>query len=368
MQLVHDADREVLRSTVRKFVAARMPMSTVRSSSETPEGYDREIWQQMAQELGLQGLAVPEQFGGSGMGFVEVGIVCEELGRGLAGVPYLSTAVMATELLLACDDASTQAALLPPIAAGDITVAVGHDGGSSINAVELAGGWLLDGGCSFVLDGMHADHLLLFATTPAGLAVFHVEGSAPGLRRTALETMDQTRRQATLALAGCRATLVGAVDTGATSRARLLDRTLIAVACEQLGGAARVLELSVRYATDRFQFGRPIGGFQAVKHTCADMLIAVEQARAAVMYACWAAQGAVEDLPVAASLASLQATAAFTRAAGDTIQLHGGIGFTWEHDAHLYFKRATSTALLFGDAPRHRRRLALELGLVEQAS
>ncbi|HEY6534099.1 MAG TPA: acyl-CoA dehydrogenase, partial [Acidimicrobiales bacterium] len=214
-----------------------------------------------------------------------------------------------------------------------------------------------------VLDGHVADLVLVVARTSAGLSLFRIDGESDRLLRTALATMDQTRTQAELVFDAASATLVG-VDGGAGAvLARVLDVAAVALAAEQVGGAGRCLEMAVEYAKDRVQFGRPIGSFQAIKHTCADLLLQVESARSAAYYAAWAVAEQSDELPLLASLAKAYCSDAYVAVATENIQIHGGIGFTWEHPAHLYFKRATSSAVLFGDANHHRDRIAQTIGI-----
>jgi alkylation response protein AidB-like acyl-CoA dehydrogenase len=224
-------------------------------------------------------------------------------------------------------------------------------------------GWVLDGIKSFVLDGHVADLVLVVARTGTGLSLFSVEGGATGLTRAWLPTLDQTRRLTRLEFAGVRARLIGAEGAAGDMLVTTLDQAAVALAAEQLGGAQRVLEMSVDHAKVRHQFGRPIGSFQAIKHRCADMLIGVESSRSAVLYAAATADSDPSRLPAVASLAKAYCSDAYFTAAAENIQIHGGIGFTWEHDAHLYFKRATSSRLFLGDSAYHRERFAQHVGI-----
>jgi alkylation response protein AidB-like acyl-CoA dehydrogenase len=230
-------------------------------------------------------------------------------------------------------------------------------------ASESGGGWTLDGHKMFVIDGAVADLVLVAAHTGRGVSLFAVEGTASGLTRTALATMDQTRKQARLEFAGTPARLVGEEGGAGDVLTRTLDLAAVALAAEQVGGAQRCLDMAVEYAKSRIQFGRPIGSFQAIKHKCADMLLEVESAKSAAYYAGWAAAEDSDELPVVASLAKSYCSEAYFHAAAENIQIHGGIGFTWEHDAHLYFKRAKSSELLLGDPSYHRELLAQRIGI-----
>lgn len=288
------------------------------------------------------------------------------MGRALLCAPYLSTAVLAAQSLLASGDETACRDLLPGIAEGSTiaTLAVAEDDGRwepdgiAVRARREGAGWLLDGTKSYVIDGHLAGLLLVAARAPGGLALLAVDGAAPGLVRTALPALDQTRRLARLEFAGTPARLIGAAGAASAALSRALDVAAVALAAEQLGGAQRVLEMSVAHAKVRRQFGRPIGGFQAIKHKCADMLVAVESARSAVLHAAGTADEYPAALPAAASLAKAYCSDAYFHAAAETIQIHGGIGFTWEHDAHLYFKRAKSSQVLLGTPAQHRARLA----------
>jgi alkylation response protein AidB-like acyl-CoA dehydrogenase len=370
MDFAFSEEQEELRRTVRAFLDDRSPESEVRRRMETADGHDRRLWAQLAQ-LGLLGLAIPDEWGGAGASLVEVGVVLEEAGRSLLVAPYFSTVVLATTALLAAGDEAARKAYLPAIAAGEITATLalteddGHpdpDAGRA-SARPDGDGWRLDGVKSFVLDGHTADVVVVAARAPSGLSLFTVPGDAPDLTRTPLDTMDLTRKQARLEFAGTPARLLGRAGGGADTLARVLDVAAVALAVEQVGGAARTLEMAVDYAKIRHQFGRPIGSFQAVKHTCADMLLEVEAARSAAYYGLWAAATQAPDLPATASLAKAYCSDAFADVTAKNIQVHGGIGFTWEHPAHLYFKRARASAVLFGDATYHRERLASRIGM-----
>jgi alkylation response protein AidB-like acyl-CoA dehydrogenase len=364
-------EQEELRKSVRRFLEDKSPSTEVRRLMETTEGYDPAVWDQMANQLGLQGLAIPEEYGGSGYSYVELTVVLEEMGRALLAAPYFSTIALAANALLASGDDAAKKELLPGIASGETiaTVAITEDSGRwdeagiTATATKSGEGWTLDGTKSFVLDGHIASLILVAARAGDGIGLFAVDGAAAGLTRTPLSTMDQTRKQARLELAGVPARLVGGEGEGWTILGKTLDLAAVALAAEQVGGAQLCLEMAVQYAKDRVQFGRPIGSFQAIKHKCADMLLEVESAKSAAYYAAWAAAEDNDEVPVVASLAKAYCSDAYFHAAAENIQIHGGIGFTWEHDAHLYFKRAKSSELLFGDPTYHRELLAQRIGL-----
>jgi alkylation response protein AidB-like acyl-CoA dehydrogenase len=374
------AEQEELRVSVRRFLADRAPIPAVRELMETAEGFETAVWRQAGDQLGLQGIAIPEEYGGSGFSFAEQAIVLEELGAALYGGPYLASAVLAASVLLASADEAARKTHLPGIASGETIATLAfteEDGSWEPDAIRLAatvadgtgdpgdtgGGWRLDGRKSFVLDGHTASLILVVARTGDGLAVFAVDGSAEGLTRTPLPTLDQTRKLARLDFEAVPATLIGAPGEGAAVLGRVLDVAAIAQAAEQLGGAQRALDMAVEYAKVRHQFGRPIGSFQAIKHRCADLLLEVESLRSAVQYAAAAVAENSDEVPVVASLVKAYASDVYFHVAAENIQIHGGIGFTWEHDAHLYFKRAKASELFLGDATYHREHLATRIGL-----
>jgi alkylation response protein AidB-like acyl-CoA dehydrogenase len=383
MNLGVSAEQRELRDSVRRFLADRMPVSRVRELMETQDGTDRQVWQQAGAQLGLQGIAIPERYGGAGFTFAEQAIVLEELGAALYGGPYLASAVLAATALLSASDEAARRELLPGIASGQTvaTLAFTEDDGSwEPEAIRLAaargghgpdggpnggrdGRWVLDGHKSFVLDGHTADLILVVAAAPPGLSLFAVDPGAAGLGRRVLPTLDQTRLLARLEFDAVPGRLIGAPGEAAGVLARTLDVAAIALAAEQLGGAQRALDMAVGYAKTRHQFGRPIGSFQAIKHRCADLLLEVESLRSAVAYAAAAVAENSAEVPVVAALAKAYASDVYFHVAAENIQIHGGIGFTWEHDAHLYFKRAKSSELLLGDASYHREHLAERIGL-----
>ena len=364
-------EQDELRKVVRSFLSKHSTEADVRDLMATTRGYDPAQWRRMGAELGLQGLGVPEEYGGAGCGYVELGIVFEETGRALLCAPYLATVALAAEALLRSGDEAARKDLLPGIAAGETvaTLAFTEDGGSwdergvAARARRTATGWAVTGAKNYVPDGHTADLLLVAARTDAGLSLFAVEAGAPGLVRTPLETLDQTRKQARLDLDAVPARLIGAEGAAWPVIERSLAAAAVLLSAEQLGGASRAMELAVEYAKIRVQYGRAIGSFQGIKHLCADMLVEVESARSAVCDALWALEADAPDLPVSAALALAYCSDTYTRVAGDCVQVHGGIGFTWEHPAHLYLKRAKSSEVLLGTAASHRERLAVRLGL-----
>jgi alkylation response protein AidB-like acyl-CoA dehydrogenase len=291
------AEQEELRHVLRQFLEAKSPESAVRAQMATDRGFDQAVWRQMSDQLGLPGLAIPESYGGSGFGPVELGVVLEEMGRALLCAPYFATVVLAANALLHCGDEQAKTDLLPGIASGD-TIAT------------------------------------LAVTEQARLDLDRVPGR-----------------------------LIGIEGAGGQIIEHVLDLAAVALAAEEVGGAQKVLEASVEYAKLRIQFGRPIGSFQAIKHKCADVLLAVETARSAAYYAARCAASGSDELPSVASLAKAYCSDAYVKAASENIQIHGGIGFTWEHPAHLYLKRAKSAQSMLGTSVYHRERLADHIGL-----
>ena len=371
MNFAFSEEQEELRKTVRSFLDSKSPETEVRRLMDTDDGYDPAVWSQMGEQMGLQGLAIPEEFGGSGYSFVELGVVLEEMGRALLCAPYFSTVVLAANTLLQSGDDAAKKDFLPGIAAGETIATLAYtepsgkwdESGVTMEATQDGEGWTLNGTKMFVLDGHTADLIIVAARTAGGVSLFTVVGDADGLTRTALSTMDQTRKQAKLEFAGTPARLLGTEGQGWAVLSTVLDLAAVALAAEEVGGGQKVLDMAVEYAKVRVQFGRPIGSFQAIKHKCADMLLEVESAKSAAYYGMWCAAEMNDELPSVASLAKAYCSEAYFHAAAENIQIHGGIGFTWEHPAHLYFKRAKSSELLFGDPTYHRELLAQRIGI-----
>ncbi len=371
MNFAFTEEQEELRKTVRSFLEAKSPETAVREQMETESGYDPAVWSQMGEQMGLQGLHIPEEFGGSGYTYVELGIVLEEMGRALLCAPYFSTVVLAANTLLLSGDDAAKHAHLPGIASGETIATLAYtepsgkwdESGIELQATADGDGWSLTGTKMFVIDGHTANLLIVAGRTAAGVSLFAVDGDAAGLTRTALSTMDQTRKQARLEFEGVTGTLIGTDGEGWTVLNQVLDLVCVGLAAEQVGGAQKVLEMAVEYAKVRVQFGRPIGSFQAIKHKCADMLLEVESAKSAAYYGMWCAAEMNDELASVASLAKSYCSEAYFHATAENIQIHGGIGFTWEHPAHLYFKRAKSSELLFGDPTYHRELLAQRIGI-----
>jgi alkylation response protein AidB-like acyl-CoA dehydrogenase len=361
-------EHAALAATVREFCAKKSPEGVVRGLIERGEGADRAMWEQMAAQIGMQGLIIPESYGGLGAGLLELVLVLEELGAALACPSFLSTAIAAATLLVAADE-GTQATWLPGIADGTTfaTVALNPDPDTRqpVDARPVADEWVLDGATEAVADGIGANLIIVAANTAGGPAFFAVEGQAAGLERTVVRSTDVTRPVARLTFAGTPAAALGGEGAGELLRL-VVDQAALLVSAEQIGGARRCAAMAADYAQTRHQFGRAIGDFQAIQHKCVDMLLAVEPARAAVYHAAaLAAAGASAEFALAAPLAKAACAEASLAVAAANIQVHGGIGFTWEHPAHLYFRRALANGTYMGGARLHRELLVRRLGLEE---
>ncbi len=376
MDFAFTEEQEMLRTSVAGFLDDKVPMTRVRELMEADTGFDPASWAEMAL-MGLPALAIPEAYGGAGFTQLELGVVLEETGRRLTPSPLLGTAVLGANLLLLAGSEDQKLTHLPAVASGEKTLAVAlvDEGGDwdpesvATTARPEGDGFVIDGSKSYVVDGHTADLLIVAARDepahgPDGLAFYLVDGDASGVTRQLLVTLDLTRKQAAVRLDEVVVDASARLERGGPDViAGLYDRAAVGLAFEAVGGAARCLEMSVAYAKERKQFGRPIGSFQAVKHACADMLVAVESARSAAYYAGWAASTDDPELRIAAPLAKAYCADAYYSVAAETIQVHGGIGFTWEHDAHLYFKRAKTTQLMLGHSSAWRAELADRIGL-----
>ena len=371
MDISFTTEHEQLRQTVRRFLENESNEQTVRKLMETERGYDAKTWERMASELSLLGLIVPEQHGGAGLGPVELAIVMEEMGRVLFCGPYLSTAVLAAGALLHAADNAAQARLLPAISTGKsiATLAFVEEHGRwdvesiTMRAMRDESKWKLSGVKDYVLDGAIADSILVVARTDSGLGLFQIDAGAQ-IDRNPLPTLDLTRKLARLTFSNTTTTLLSGSGDATSALRHILSLGSAMLAAEQVGGAQRCLELSTDYAKTRLQFGRPIGSFQAIKHKCADMLVETEFARSAAYNAAFAAADSDQaQLESAAQMARSYCSEAFFHAAAENIQIHGGMGFTWEASAHLYFKRARAGSMMFGDPIDQRQKLSASLGL-----
>jgi alkylation response protein AidB-like acyl-CoA dehydrogenase len=383
MNFAWSEEQEEFRASVRRFVAERWPVAEARRLAATERGFEPDVWQQLAggtppasgaglpggqsrrPGLGITGLAVPEACGGQGFSMLELSIALDELGRELAGGPFFATACLAVLALRNVATPAEQAELLPALAAGE-TIA-------TLAAADAAGCALregrLHGAQRFVIDAQNASLLLVAAREPGSggaeeVGLYALEPSQPGVRVEPAAGLDLTRKLAHIHLDGARARRLGAAGSAAPGLARTLAEATIGLASEQIGAASRCLELAVAHTKQRFQFGRPIGSFQAVKHRAVEALTLLELARSAAWWAAWVATSRPEELFDAAAIAHSTACEAFEKAAYECIHLHGGMGFTWEHDAHLYYRRARADRVLCGEPAAHRARLARNLGLV----
>ena len=373
-------EQDMLRQTARAFLEEHCPTTFVRQMMEDDKGYSVDLWKEMA-ELGWLGLAFPEAYGGQGLGFVDLTVILEEMGAALLPSPFLSTVILAGQTILLGGSEAQKKAYLPKIAEGALvaTLAMTEPAGrfdaegiTAVQATPQGAGFSITGTKLFVPDAHIAELLVVAARTKetddksAGISLFLVEGNSPGVSTTLLKTMDQTRKQCEVVFDNVqvgRDRLLGTVDQGWPILQKVLNLATVSLCAEMVGGAQRVLDLSVSYAKERVQFGRPIGSFQAIKHKCAEMMLQVESAKSAAYYAAWAVDEDVPEAPLAVSMAKAYCSDAYRNTAGEGIQVHGGIGFTWEHDMHLYFKRAKYAEFTFGDATYHRELVAQGLNL-----
>ncbi|MSP30175.1 MAG: acyl-CoA dehydrogenase [Acetobacteraceae bacterium] len=364
------SEQDEFRTNLRRYLADQVPTREVRRLMETETGWDRAFWRRLNDDLGVAAIHIPEQYGGHGFGFGELGIVMEELGRALVCVPFLSSAVLAANAILNCGTEAEKRLLLPPIASGEsiATLASTEDGGSweatatTLTATPSGGGFHLSGHKSFIVDGHSADLIVVLARAPGtsgdvGLSFFTVPGDAPGLTRRPLQSMDPTRKLARLEFNVVPATPLGPLTDSqgaAAAFAKTMTQASVCLANEMVGGADRLREDALAYAMMRMQFGRAIASFQSMKHKHADMLLEVELAKSAAYYAAAALDDGDDDVIAIAALAKATASDTYLQTAIHAIQIHGGIGFTWDNDTHLWFKRAKSSEVLFGDAAHHR--------------
>jgi alkylation response protein AidB-like acyl-CoA dehydrogenase len=376
IQFAFSDEQEQFRTSIQRFLNDKSPPTEVRRLMATAQGYDPEVWRQLSDEMALPGIHVPEQYGGAGFGMVELCIVAEELGRSLLCAPYFSTAVLAASAILNAGMEAQKARFLPDLSSGArlatlaITELDGNWDPASIGTVVTpdGDGYRLEGVKSYVVDGHVADLLVVAARLPQtvgrkGLALFTVDANAGGVERRLLESMDPTRKLARVDFQRAQANLLGNIEDGATSIDRTIDQATIALANEMMGGAQALFDSAVKYAKMRVQFGRAIGSFQAIKHKLADMLLEVELAKSAAYYAAQAAAAQDAEWPALACLAKAAASESYLHTAIETIQIHGGIGFTWDNDTHLWFKRAKSSEVFLGQPNYHRELLMQRWGV-----
>ena len=373
MNFGFNEEQELLRSTARKFFENEVGSDTVRRLMETPEGMTPELWTKLA-EQGWLGLVFPDQYDGLGLGLVDLVVLMEEMGRAVVPGPYFSAVLLGGLAIREAGSEAQRKEWLPKIAAGDKRVALAWmepsaqlgPAGVALTAVEKGGRYTLSGTKLFVHDAHTADALVVAARTRPGagadgVSLFLLPKGAKGLEVTLLPTMDQTRKLCEVTLSDVTVgadALLGAAGSGWAPLAHVLDCATVALCAEMCGGAQKVLDMTVEYAKIRQAFGRPIGSYQGVKHRAADMLVDVENSKSITYYAAWALDESAAEAPLAVSMAKAYVSDAYRRVSAAGIQLHGGIGFTWEHDLHLYFKRAKGSEFTFGDATHHRERVA----------
>ena len=376
MDFAFSEEQEMLRKSARDFLAKECPPKVVRRLLETEDAYDPALWKKLA-GLGWTALGIPEQYGGVGT-FLDLIVVLEEAGRVLLPGPFFATMGLAVPALLESGTEAQKKEVLSAIAAGEAraTLAVTEPPGRwdatgiGLKATPSGGGWRLDGVKLFVADAQPADYIVVAARTRGegedGVSLFLVKGRPRGLTVSPLKTLDMTRRWSEVRFEGVELgadALMGAPDNAWPRLKRALDWATAAMCAEMVGGEQKVLETSTDYAKTRQQFGKPIGIYQAVSHKLADMLVLSESSRSATYYAAWAVEADAPDRSLASSMAKAYVSDAYRKIAGDGIQVHGGIGFTWEHDMHLYFKRAKSSEVTLGDATYHRELVAQALDL-----
>ena len=376
MEFAFTEEQQMIRDTAESFFTDVSSSEAIREAMATPEGYNSELWQRICTELYFQAITIPEDFGGMGLGYVELVAVMEQMGRFVVCAPFFSTVCMASTALLMAANEDQQAEYFGKILEGETaTLAFTSNGNFDARGVTATykkdgDNFTVNGSYRYVIDGHTAQSLIIAAreegtTGTDGIALFVLPANTAGVDATWLPTMDQTRKQAQLELTNVALTQTNLMrDNAADKLAQILDLATICLAAEQTGGAQQILDVTVDYMKERVQFERPIASFQSVKHKAADMMTKSEAARSGVYYAACIAQEALVDGPLAgelaeaASIVKANCSEAYFQNAGDGIQLHGGVGFTWEYDVHLYFKRAKATEHFLGNASYHRERLA----------
>ncbi|UVE17435.1 acyl-CoA/acyl-ACP dehydrogenase [Pseudomonas sp. LS44] len=385
MEFAFNDEQRLIQETAARFLAEVSDSAAVRAAMVSAPGYEPAVWARIAEEMYWPALHIPEQYGGLGLGLVELSILLEQMGRYLLCAPFYATACLATPALLLSDNQALKEQWLPAIAAGTSTATLAFAGNNSWDADSVqavvqpcANGYRLNGEYLQVVDGAQADLLIVAVRSPgtsgeAGISLFALPASTPGVARHTLPTLDQTRRLARIELHNVElsaADLLGAFGASGPLLREVLQIACIGLAAEQVGGAQQALDLTLAYTRERQQFGRAIASFQAVKHRCADLMLELECARSAAYYAACVAQERLDphgdaavrsELAVAAATAKIHASEAFFHGAADAIQLHGGVGFTWEYDPHLYFKRARASEQFLGTPAVHRERLAVQI-------
>ncbi|ASP48299.1 acyl-CoA dehydrogenase family protein [Cognaticolwellia beringensis] len=380
MEFSFTQEQKMIRDTAEAFLAEVSSSEAVRTAMATEQGYEDKIWQRICAEMYWQAIHIPEEYGGMGLGYVELVVMLEEMGRYLLCSPFFSTVCLGANALIIAGTPEQKQQYLSEICEGSLTATLaytgknGQWGADAVQATVIPQGdnYLLNGSFRYVPDG-HTASLIIVAVRDEGssgedgISLFTLDAHTPGVSRTWLPTMDETRKQAEITLDNVivsKAHLMGAQSKAWPQLNKIIHLATIATAAEQTGGAQQILDLTVEYTKERVQFGRPVAGFQAVKHQAADMMLRAEVAKSAVYYAACVAEEAINGGPLAGELAEAASVAksycsdGYFKNASDAIQLHGGVGFTWEYDVHLYFKRAKSSELFLGNAAYHREQVA----------
>jgi alkylation response protein AidB-like acyl-CoA dehydrogenase len=385
MEFAFTEEQQMIRDTAAQFLADNCDSAAVRRAMATEAGFEPQMWSRICGEMYWSAIHVPEEYGGRGLGYVELVAVMEQMGRYLLCAPFFSSVCLGANALLVAGSDAQKAGYLPRLADGSLRATLAwcdasgrwDAGGVSATAVRAGEGFTLNGAYRYVVDGHTAELLVVAARAPGsagrdGISLFALPAESPGVTRTWLPTMDQTRKLAELRfdnVAVPASALLGTEGAGGAALEKTLALATIALAAEQAGGAQQILDMAVAYTRERHQFGRAIASFQAIKHKAADMMLKAEAAKSAVYYAACVAQEALcggeqgEELAEAASLAKAYCSETYFFNAGTALQMHGGVGFTWEYDVHLYFKRARASESFLGDGAEHRERIAVELGL-----
>lgn len=380
MEFSFTEEQKMIRDTAQAFLAEVSSSNAIRSAMDTEQGFDPQIWQRICEEMYWQAIHIPEEYGGMGLGYVDLVVMLEQMGRYLLCSPFFSTVCLASNALIVAGTDEQKQQYLTQICEGSLTATLAYTSkngqwdATAVQGIVTAQGddYVLNGTYRYVLDGHTAQLLIVAARSEGsegeqGISLFAIDSDTPGVKRTWLPTMDQTRKQAEIVFDNVRVSssqLMGEENNAWSQLNKVLQLAAIAIAAEQVGGSQQVLDLTVEYTKERVQFGRPIAGFQAVKHQAADMMLRTEVARSAVYYAACVAEEALsggllaDELGEAASVAKSYCSEGYFKNAGDALQLHGGVGFTWEYDVHLYFKRAKSSELFLGDAAYHREHVA----------
>lgn len=380
MEFSFTEEQKMIRDTAQAFLAEVSSSNAIRSAMDTEQGFDPQIWQRICEEMYWQAIHIPEEYGGMGLGYVDLVVMLEQMGRYLLCSPFFSTVCLASNALIVAGTDEQKQQYLTQICEGSLTATLAYTSkngqwdATAVQGIGTAQGddYVLNGTYRYVLDGHTAQLLIVAARSEGsegeqGISLFAIDSDTPGVKRTWLPTMDQTRKQAEIVFDNVRVSssqLMGEANNAWPQLNKVLQLAAIAIAAEQVGGSQQVLDLTVEYTKERVQFGRPIAGFQAVKHQAADMMLRTEVARSAVYYAACVAEEALsggllaDELGEAASVAKSYCSEGYFKNAGDALQLHGGVGFTWEYDVHLYFKRAKSSELFLGDAAYHREHVA----------